>query len=75
MVKCKHKHIFSNTSFKKTNEKPIPDSPTILCSALINNDTQLILVTRDKATIHDLPSLTPISEILIKGEVTVVKSF
>jgi len=75
MVKCNQKHVFSNTSFNKTHEKSIPDSPPILCSALINKDTQLILVTKDKATIHELPSLKIIETILIQGEATVVKSF
>lgn len=47
MVKCKYKHIFSNTSFNKVDDVNIPVAPgeTILCSALIQNETQIILVT------------------------------
>lgn len=47
MVKCKYQHIFSNTSFNKVADVNIPVAPgeTILCSALIQNETQIILVT------------------------------
>jgi len=77
MVNCKNEHHFSNTLFKKEIDANINVNPgeTILCSTLITNQTQLVLVTKTKIAVHQLPDLTEISTCPIQGEATVVKGF
>ncbi len=48
MVKCKFQHIFGNTSFNKVADVNLPvknPGETILCSALMSNETRIILVS------------------------------
>lgn len=77
-VKCKNQHNFGNHKFNLKDEQNIRSGPkeTFICSSLMRDDTELILVGQKGATIHKYPELNQVATIPFKtGTSSIAKCF
>ena len=76
MVKCANPHEFSGMLFNKKGEVVVTtQGETIIASSMVNQGTQVIVVSNQRALLMQLPALAVLGEFPLQAKITCVKAF